>query len=210
MYYKRDLIFIFSIILLVSCDKKIEKTEIVEKWPNNNQKIIHEYFSLKDSSFRETEYYESGKLKSKYYYQSGQIQGPAIGFFENGDTAQISHFKKGLKDGLEKTWYNSGELWSRYIFNDGKKISGNHFFRNGQPTAKLKFEDGYVIWGEYYHPNGNIRSTGSIEDNKKTGVWEYYHENGNLKEMGEYVNGKKTGIWQEFDKEGNLIHDIYF
>jgi antitoxin component YwqK of YwqJK toxin-antitoxin module len=234
MFYRRHLISLLATILLVSCSKKIEKTEIVEKWSDGTQKTVHEYFSLNDSSYRETEFYKSGKLKSKYYYKDGKIDGLALGLFESGDTAQITHFKKGVKNGLEKTWYESGELWSRYIFKDGKKISGNHFFRNGQATAQLKFKNGLVVWGEYYHPNGEIRSTGSINLNKKVGdweyyyengnikefgryvngkeagVWEYYHKNGNLKEMGEYKNGKKTGVWQEFDEEGNLIHDIYF
>ena len=233
MNYK-NLFHIIVILSLIACERKVVKTQIIETWPNNKIKTLHEYFNVRDSSFREIEFYESGKIKSRFYYQDRKIEGLAIGFFENGDTAQITHFHKGLKDGLEKTWYSSGELWSEYIFEGGRKISGNHFFRNGQPTATLRFKDGYVVWGEYYHPNGKVRSTGSIHENQKTGfwnyyyqngtkkesgsylegekhgIWEYYHETGNLKEMGEYDEGKKIGVWQEFDEEGNLIHDIYF
>lgn len=194
----------FILLFTSSCRDKIVKTEIASSWDDNTPKQVAEYYDIGDSTLKATEYYESGTLKSIKYYKNGKIEGIAIGFFESQDTAMIIVYRKGVRDGIEKTWYQSGKLMSEYTFKDGNRIKGNHFFENGQPTGKLKFENGYVAFGEYYHPNGKLRSIGALVNKVKIGEWKYYYDNGKLKESGTYEHGKETGVWEYYYENGNL------
>jgi len=59
------------------------------------------------------------------------------------------------------------------------------------------------VW-TYYHPNGKTESTGVFVNDVKVGRWKYYYDNGNLQSSGEYNNaGQKTGHWDAFYSNTN-------
>lgn len=204
------IIFCSSILLSFwSCQRAVEKSEIVDKWENGQTKTLAEYYSEQDSTLKVTEFYYSGALRSIFFYEKGMLSNEARGYFEDSTLAMVAHFKNGVRHGKEVTYYENGQVRSSFVYRNGMQVSGNNFYENGQPTGKLKFEDGLIVSGEYYHMDGSLRSKGAFSHGLRQGIWYYYHQNGCLKEVGEFRDGKRIGIWQEFDEQGNLIQELH-
>lgn len=99
---------------------------------------------------------------------------------------------------------------------------------NEDETNLSSLEDGFH---ELKYPNGNMKSTGTISNGKKEGLWVFYREDGKKWSECEYLNGKahgkvisyhpneavyyigyfnqgvKTGIWMFYDEKSNLIKE---
>ncbi|MFL9838513.1 hypothetical protein ABS768_13445 [Flavobacterium sp. ST-75] len=87
----------------------------------------------------------------------------------NGNIIEIELYKNGILK--EKTWFS----------NDGKKTS----------VTKWLDQDNKII--ERYYPNENVRITGTLYRDLKTGWWSSYDENGALKSKHEFlvINGQE-------------------
>ncbi|WP_221406722.1 toxin-antitoxin system YwqK family antitoxin [Ekhidna lutea] len=171
------------------------------------EKVLYFEGGTSDSTFFLRKLYPSGAIKSTFIYKNGELNGKAIGFYEDGGVGLLVHYAEGMRHGLEMRWTEEGFLRSRFLFDEEKRIEGSFFYENGQPTADLVFDSlGRVKEGVYYHRNGNLRSKGAFHENNekiKQGIWELYHENGVLKEKGLYENGVRRGDWYYYDSLGN-------
>ena len=86
-------------------------------------------------------------------------------YFENGQISKEGPYKNGRRNGLWKTYYKTGELWSKIYFKNGLSDSIT--------TA--------------YYPNGKIRYEGFYTKGQKSGTWKLYKEDGSIKELKHYV-----------------------
>lgn len=99
---------------------------------------------------------------------------------------------------------------------------------NADDTNLSDLEDGFH---ELKYPNGNMKSTGTISNGKKEGLWTYFRENGlkwseceflngkpngkvvsyhtneKIYYIGYFTNGEKTGNWMFYDENSNLIKE---
>lgn len=99
---------------------------------------------------------------------------------------------------------------------------------NEEETNLSSLEDGFH---ELKYPNGNMKSTGTISNGKKEGLWVFYREDGKKWSECEYLEGKphgkvisyhpneavyyigyfnqgvKSGIWMFYDEKSNLIKE---
>ena len=82
--------------------------------------------------------------------------GEYIKHYKNGVIEMRGIMKDGKRDGVWKTWYESGLPWSETEFKDGKKT--------GKTTT--------------WYDNGKKRYEGFYADDKETGKWVYWDETG--------------------------------
>ncbi|WP_274475934.1 toxin-antitoxin system YwqK family antitoxin [Mangrovimonas aestuarii] len=107
-------------------------------------------------------------IKEHYNY-AGQLEGKREVFYENGQLAQVEHYKEGVLNGI-CTWHaEDGTLFKEYNYVDG----GLH------GSAK------------YYDKAGKLMIEGQYKNNKKHGIWKYY-EDGKLKEEKDFSYKPKS------------------
>jgi antitoxin component YwqK of YwqJK toxin-antitoxin module len=90
-------------------------------------------------------------------------------------------------------------------------------------------EDGFH---EIKYPNGKLKSSGTIANGKKYGLWTHYredgskwsecdfengeahgkvvsyHPNGQVNYIGYFTGGEKSGSWMFYDMEGKLVKEV--
>lgn len=83
-------------------------------------------------------------------------------FYETGQKRMEGPLEKRRREGLWKSYYEDGKIWSEGEYKDGLR-------------------DGLTIT---YHPNGVKRFEGAFYQSKKSGIWKFWDENGEfVKEM---------------------------
>lgn len=77
-------------------------------------------------------YDSSGVLISKASYKKGIESGNWRCYYsDNKQTRVNAHFKDGKLDGVLKSYYHDGSIKRMELYDGGKKISGNCFYKNG-------------------------------------------------------------------------------
>jgi antitoxin component YwqK of YwqJK toxin-antitoxin module len=71
-------------------------------------------------------YHPNGVLAVKYGYKKGKVHGTRWLYYDNGKTERVEILEYGEKNGLEKGYYPTGELFYRLNF------------KNNQRTGKYK------------------------------------------------------------------------
>jgi uncharacterized protein len=187
-------------------------------------------------------YYESGKIKSSGTFHEGVPEGYTRQFDEEGKITGSQLFtkgyligegvydEKGLKQGLWKEYYLTGQLKGEGMFQDDKRTgewiyyypSGKveqkgKYNSQGKPVGEWKwwYESGNLLRVETFLkglPDGemteyddslNVITKGSFLDGLKEGEWMYIE--GDEKTVGEYRNGEKTGIWKTLYTGNNRL-----
>jgi antitoxin component YwqK of YwqJK toxin-antitoxin module len=91
--------------------------------------------------------------------------------------------KKNIKDGLNLSYYPSGELKSEINYKNGKK-------------------DGI---GKWYFKSGKLKYQGTWKNGMQEGNESVYYESGQLKAQGSLKNGRASGVYKEFSGSGELV-----
>ncbi|MEO9531932.1 MAG: hypothetical protein ABJG68_15730 [Crocinitomicaceae bacterium] len=106
-------------------------------------------FDEKGIRYHDTLHYYWFKAQAIHVTQGNSdgniLDGKFSKFYYSGQLAEQGEFKKGLKDGLWKTWYESGNLKTIYNYSNGM-LSGE-----------------YVLYNE----DGDIREKGKIKKGEK-------------------------------------------
>ncbi len=202
----------FFLVVLFGCGAS--DWQVIENFENGKTKSMMLVIDKEDSTLMIKEIYESGNLKSIYQYNSGNLDGLAIGLYDDGVVAKKVNFKNGAKHGAELLYFPEGQLRAKFKYNEGIRYDGCFYFKNGQPTATLTFDSlGAISSGVYYYENGNIRSEGAFNEvnrGAKEGYWRNFFENGNIKDEGNYIKGEKKGEWIYYDSLGNIRMTVPF
>ena len=173
----------------------------------------------------------SGKLKEKYTYKDGYIDGAFEEFHPSGKPSVQGAYKLGKKEGNWKFWFHNG-LLVRNLHYKGGLLHGAYerMYKNGEPQVKGAYKDGMKdgtwewfpkihgardIRGEFlnderhgkweqWHLNGQLMSVGYYEHDQKTGKWDRWYENGQLEATGNFENDLKSGDWKFYFETGEL------
>ncbi len=92
-------------------------------------------------------------------------------------------FRNGIREGLTKTFYQSGRLQRTYIYKNGLRQDSSCWF----------YEEGQLF-----------RTTPFVNDTMH-GIQKQYYRTGELKAKLGYKNGYRTDFFQEFMKNGKLV-----
>jgi len=81
------------------------------------------------------DYYESGKLKTKWMCKDGHLNGITNMYYENGQLHKESNYSNYERQDITTSWYEGGELKSVCNFNAGK-LNGEHKILNKDGSIK--------------------------------------------------------------------------
>jgi len=111
---------------------------------------------------------EKNKIKKEFTFENKPdsivTNGEQILYHKNGVMEMRGRMKAGKRDGLWKSWYDTGLPWSETTFKDGKK--------SGRTTT--------------WYDNGNKRYEGFFNDDKESGRWIFWTENGTVSDTKNY------------------------
>jgi antitoxin component YwqK of YwqJK toxin-antitoxin module len=141
-------------------------------------------------------YFDTGELKSETNYIDGTN----------------TEIKVGIKNGIEKIYYQEGGL--AYIVNyieDKRDGTLTWYDKNGVKLADIHYKDGKLHGVETsYFENGSIKHTVTYINDKKEGIQKEYFDNGQLALIVSYKNNKKEGIQKEYTYDGILYSEVFY
>ncbi|MDD4425020.1 MAG: hypothetical protein PHS40_03750 [Mariniphaga sp.] len=162
-----------------------------------------------------TRYHEGGQLKAKIRYtehsdsayaqlfdpwgekiaEGTYIQEQREGiwiFYSNERKVSEESFAGGVKHGVSRTYYPSGEILEESEWQNGLQ-EGNYqlFFENGKPYMQCKFSknkrNGLCL---SYFMNGRMEMEAYYKNNLRQGEWKYYNDQGEYLYSLNYEQGK--------------------
>lgn len=143
-----------------------------------------------------TEHFKDGVVKSQIEYKDGT----------RTDTAE------GIKDGLEKVYYNTGQLAFTVTNKDGKREGAMDWYdREGKHLEIIHFQKGKrhglnII----FYANGELRIEVNYINDNKEGPEKYYFSTGRLASVVTYKNGRKEGLQKEYNEDGTLNNEVMY
>lgn len=143
-----------------------------------------------------TEHFKDGVVKSQIEYKKNT----------RTDT------KKGVKDGLEKVYYNSGELAFKISNVEGKRNGAMDWYdREGNHLEVIHFQHGkrHGI-NKIFYADGTLRIEVNYINDNKEGMEKYYFSTGKLASEVKFATGKKEGVQKEYNLDGTLDNDVIY
>jgi len=67
----------------------------------------------------ETDYYDTGEIKSKECFHNGQKTNEQIGYYKNGRIKYVHYYKNDEMDGVQLQWYPDGTLQTNQVYKNG-------------------------------------------------------------------------------------------
>lgn len=135
-----------------------------------------------------TDYYISGKKKSKATYRNNIICS-------------------------EKTWHQNGKKRSKCTFKDGG-LHGNEFWwhDNGEKQYKVRYHNNVTCGIElHWHSNGNLRmQIPHDEIGQIDGEVKHWHPNGVISYVSQYSENQKHGFEKSWDCTYILIEEDWY
>lgn len=190
--------------------------------PNGKPSIVATYYQDKPEGVRR-EFDTAGNVTKGYVFENGILR------FE-GITDM-----NGLRQGLWKEYYPTGELrskgkyknsrpvgyWKFYFTDKTVEICGEYnakgrktgewfwFYPSGDTMMSAYYEDG-ELEGAYieYDEEGNPLVKGNYVSGYEEGEW--YYRNGTAEEFGVYEGGKREGTWTTTYEPGKTAAKIHF
>lgn len=143
-----------------------------------------------------TEYFKDGVIKSQIEYKNGT----------RSDTTE------GIKDGLEKVYYNTGELAYTVRNIDGKREGSMDWYdRDGKHLEIIHFQKGLRHGlNMIFYANGTVRSEVNYINDNKEGLEKQYFSTGKLASEVTFMKGRQEGLQKEYNENGTLDNDVMY
>lgn len=130
-------------------------------------------------------YDKEGKVDNSKIYRKGILVGEGI------------YDEEGVKQGLWKEYYDTGELRSEGKYEDGVRVGDwKYYYKNGKTEQKGKYVKGKPEgdW-RWFHENGNPWREEVYFKGREDGASVEYNDTGLVVAKGEYIEGEKAGKW---------------
>ncbi len=168
---------------------------------------------LNDLKENKSQYYQGGKLYQEINFEHGEKQGICRQFDEEGRIVRIMNYRKnvlistetinqfdknGLKTGVWKDFYPSGELHVVRSYRENK-LDGlfREYTVQGQLIRTIRYADGEIVVDK------------DLAELPVTYKKEFY-ASGKVKKSGGYIKNIPVGLHQEFDEQGKVIAAIIY
>ncbi|GAA0728824.1 hypothetical protein GCM10009430_38260 [Aquimarina litoralis] len=139
---------------------------------------------------------DNDSVQIKYYTARGKVisEGKMLGkdrvgtwvYYHRGSTKVMmtEEYKLGKLDGEQKTYFESGQLTEKTIYEKGEKQGKRIVYsEKGIMIKEFTYENDQLHGiTKYYDANGNVQIEGNYKRDRKDGIWNYY-ENGKLIEQ---------------------------
>ena len=77
-------------------------------------------------------------MKLEEFYSDNKLQGPNREWYENGQQAHEAFFVNGLEDSTFSNWWESGQLYVKGQYDNGKRIGKWVFYEEDGTVRKRK------------------------------------------------------------------------
>lgn len=174
------LLFVLSMVLILSCGKRIEKVKE-----------------------------DAGELSRLYFIdKDGRIQGEFLTMYKDGTIMEKANYKDDVLEGERSLYNDKGELEIIELYNNGK-LDGpfKTYYSDGSIQFEADYNEG-VLEGKTtkYYQSGEKMEEVLFVDNKEEGPFVEFYENGNKKWEGVYHNGdNELGLLLNYNEDGELI-----
>ena len=142
------------------------------------------------------EYFDDGVLKAEINFRDGTS----------------SANKWGIKEGLEKIYYNTATLAYSVHYLDGLREGKMTWLdRAGHTLEELHYKKGKLEGiNTIFYVNGKIKSQVKYVEDKKEGIKKEYFDTGVLALKVNYIHNKKEGIQEEYFEDGQLYSKVMY
>jgi len=123
----------------------------------------------------------AGNVHKEGDYLDGQKNGSWTEYYGNGVVKSITTYVAGLKQGIEITMDDRGNLLSKKYFHNDMLDGESLQYKRGKIIEKKTYQNGML-----------------------TGLVSKYYDNGRIMEESNYTNGKIDGNAKWYDQEGNV------
>lgn len=155
------------------------------------------------------DYYTTGELMHKGYYQQGQLK-TYRNFYPNNQVERVFKAIDDYKSSL-KVYYEDGKTKSEVVYDGQSPIMWTDYYPNGQ----IEFQEVFNKSGEYYLSKKSFFENGKpetememVSSKKKLYISKEYHPNGIIKEEGQVaynpdmLDYQKIGTWKLYKEDG--------
>jgi len=141
-------------------------------------------------------FFDRGQIKAKTNYMDGTR----------------SDSRDGVKHGLEKVYYQSGQEAYAVFYVEGKRDGKLTWYdRAGKMLSTCNYKLGKMDGVEKtFFSNGKLKKEVSYINDMKEGMQKEYFDNGQLALEVNYVHNKKEGIQKEYIPDGKLYSHVKF
>jgi len=168
---------------------------------------ITTYYPKYDSIGFKTPIFEQYEVSKK---DSSVKNGEYMKLSPEGDTMAIYQYKKNIKHGLCKDFYETGTPKYIVTYDEGKKEGEAFYFKI---TGELIFKEEYRNpkhkhdLTEYfqYAPNGSIQVKAFLKENNFDSTFTEFYENGAIKSIYRFSNNLKNGPYESYTDKGIVI-----
>lgn len=173
-FIHRNISVLVITVMIVSCKEKLEQSKDDFIFLERNGYMIDSYDGV--SVYR----LESGEIMNGYYVISnkfgkaeefsvseGLLNGINLTFHNNNEVYSKANYAKGKKHGEESTYYPSGKLQKATKYSQGVLIGPTiSYYESGQVQSETKFKDEKVIESTSFDIIGNITSQSFIKNGR--------------------------------------------
>lgn len=158
-------------------------------------------------------YYESGGLQALLTIDEEGVNAKAKLYFEDGELSAEGNFLQMKKDSVWRYYsFYTQKLVSEETFDKGIKV-GVHksFYESGQVSEEITWQNNYKEgpWVQYF-PNGKPKMKATYAYNMVNGRYYFYFENGLLMILGNFADNKRHGPWVFYNEDGSEKYQIEY
>jgi antitoxin component YwqK of YwqJK toxin-antitoxin module len=133
-------------------------------------------------------------------------------FHPNGKVWIEAQYKGRFFDGTEKEYHTSGKLIRLAQWSEGKMVSEEEFYLNGERKSRSerkKKGDVWLIARQFFWDNGKLREEGVYQEKTDSAVWQGFTAarwkyESPIGEFRTYSEDGKSAMWELFDDAGHL------
>ena len=153
-----------------------------------------------------TVHHPNGQVAFERTYDRGLENGMQKEFFESGNLRAQGAMVDGRLNGPFTEWYDNGQVHFEITWKDGLQSGKlSEFYEDGSKKMEAQFEAGIPVGTQtIWYSNGQAEKATSFEKGLEHGPFETWHENGNSRMKGQVMAGKESGQWQEWWEDGTL------
>ena len=165
----------------------------------------------------EEDYYTSGTLLHKGYYEDGQLR-TYKNYYENGNIERSFKVIDFKRCGME-IYYPDGKIKSVIIYYNGNTMKATDYYPNGQIEFEMENQKNldYIVFRRSYSEDGKPQEIFELTNEKKKLFYQKeYHENGIIRTEGMLkfnpykMDYMKDGYWKVYDENGKLVRNEKF
>jgi antitoxin component YwqK of YwqJK toxin-antitoxin module len=168
--------------------------------PNGKLKSIT-FFIQGVHQVKTTIYHPNEKKASEGQYIDQIKDGEWSYWDEDGTLIRVEHYKKGIKEGIWKTFSaQTGILLEEVVYlNDQLHGTAKTYYTDGTPcTVENYINNQRNGEAESYYGNGILSIKGSFHKGLKLGTWNYYDEEGKLRKTVGFKNSQPDTTFLTF------------